>query len=237
MVTGLRSDNCWHIKRGMVNREKIILDLVNIIGKINLSHPVRVAIDGVDASGKTKLANELVKPLQSKGCNVIRVSVDGFHNPREIRYSKGRSSPQGYYQDSFNNDAIVSNVLKPLGPGGNLKYKSAIFDFIENSMLIAPFKKAKIDSTLLFEGVFLHNPVLAKYWDFTIFVHASFNVITKRAQERDRYLYEDADKIREVYETRYIPGQEIYLRSEFPSEKANVIFDNNDIENPKLIIN
>jgi hypothetical protein len=40
---------------------------------------VRVAIDGVDGVGKTTLADELVAPLQLLGRDVIRASIDGFH--------------------------------------------------------------------------------------------------------------------------------------------------------------
>jgi len=220
-----------------MKREIAISELVELVNKIKLDHPIRVGIDGVDASGKTTLANELVEPLKEKGRNVIRISVDGFHNPRKVRYLKGRISPQGYYENSFNNDAIVSYVLKPLGPRGTLKYKSAIFDFITDAEVDQPFQEASIDSILLFEGVFLHNPLLFEYWDFTIFVHADFNVTFKRAQERDIYLFGDVDKIKEIYEAKYIPGQQLYLKSESPSEKANVIFENNIIENPQLIIN
>ncbi len=113
-----------------MTRVQVISDLVDIISNIKLNHPVRVGIDGVDASGKTMLADELANSLQIKDCNVILISVDDFHNPSKIRYQQGRNSPQGYYEDSFNYNAIITNVLKPLGPEGNLKYKSAFFDLI-----------------------------------------------------------------------------------------------------------
>ena len=39
-----------------------------------------------------------------------------------------------------------------------------------------------------------------------------------------------------TYEQRYIPGQRLYMKEESPAAKANVIFHNNDIDNPELII-
>ena len=220
-----------------MNRKKAILHLVDMIVDIQLDYPVRVGIDGVDASGKTMLADELIEPIQSKGRSVIRVSVDGFHNPREIRHRQGRCSPQGYYEDSFNHNAIASSVLEPLGPGGNLKYRSASFDFKSNSEVHAPLQSANQDAILLFEGIFLHRPELRRYWDFSIFVHADFDITIKRAQKRDIYLFKSAEKIREIYEQRYIPGEQIYLDTESPFQRANVIWNNNDIENPRLTIN
>jgi len=100
-----------------MNRKKAISHLTDMIACIQPGHPVRVGIDGVDVSGKTMLAEKLIEPLKSKGRSVIRVSIDGFHNPSKIRYRQGRGSPKGYYEDSFNHNVIASCVLEPMGPG------------------------------------------------------------------------------------------------------------------------
>ena len=220
-----------------MNRIEAIYHLADMIVRIQLDHPVRIGIDGVDVSGKTMLADELIEPLQDKGRSVIRVSIDDFHNPSNIRYRQGRDSPQGYYEDSFNHDAIVSSVLEPLGPGGNLEYRSASFDFRSNSEVHATLQNANSDSILLFEGIFLHRPELRRYWDFSIFIHTGFNITIERALRRDLYLFKTAEKVREKYEQRYIPGEQIYLNAELPFQKANVIWNNNEIDNPKLTIN
>jgi uridine kinase len=86
-------------------------------------HPIRVGIDGADGVGKTTLANELVEPLRRRGLPVIRASIDGFHQPRHVRYRLGRGSPEGYFRDSFDYDALTSGLLRPLGPGGSLRYR------------------------------------------------------------------------------------------------------------------
>jgi uridine kinase len=56
---------------------------------------VRVGIDGVDGAGKTTFADELREALTPSGRPVIRATVDGFHNPKTVRYRRGRSSPEG----------------------------------------------------------------------------------------------------------------------------------------------
>ena len=48
-----------------VPRAKIIAQLAGQIAAVRCDHPLRVAIDGVDAAGKTTLAEELVAPLES----------------------------------------------------------------------------------------------------------------------------------------------------------------------------
>lgn len=219
-----------------MDRKEAIFYLVDMIANIELDHPVRVGIDGVDASGKTMLADELIEPLQSLGRNVIRVFIDAFHNPAEIRYQQGRCSPEGYYEDSFNHGAIASNVLEPLDSGGNLEYRSASFDYRSNSGVDTPVQSAQPDAILLFDGIFLHRQELRKYWDFSVFVHTGFDIVIKRAQERDLYLFKTAEKIREIYEQRYIPGEQIYLDAESPCQRTDVIWNNNEIENPKLTV-
>lgn len=94
-------------------REPLLLVLAHRISAIERTHPVRVAIDGVDAAGKTTLADELVASIETLGRPVIRASIDGFHNPAEIRYRRGRGSPEGYFRDSFNRAGLVEVLLAP----------------------------------------------------------------------------------------------------------------------------
>lgn len=220
-----------------MNRTQALSALADRIAAIHLDHPVRVGIDGVDAAGKTTLADELVEPLRARGRAVIRASVDGFHNPRRIRYRQGRRAPQGYYDDSFDYDAVVAHVLDPLGPDGNLIYRPVAFDFTTDSEVHGSSQSADPDAILLFDGIFLHRPELRSHWDFYVFVHVDFDVAVERAQTRDRYLFETAEEIREMYEQRYVPAQRIYLTAESPASRASVIWNNNDVENPVLTWN
>jgi len=152
-----------------VQRQQLLDELAFYIDSIPSQHPLRVAIDGVDAAGKTSLANELVTPLQKRGRSVIRASIDSFHNPQSIRYQQGKDSPAGYFQDSFNLQSLIANLLTPLGPGGNLQYQKEIFDFREDAATRQQTFIAKGNAILLFDGVFLLRPELCNYWDLKIF--------------------------------------------------------------------
>src|SRR5262245_16501194 len=120
-----------------MKRSIFIEELAERIAAVTRPHPVRVAIDGVDGVGKTTLADELVEPLRRHGRAVIRASIDGFHNPRSIRYKLGRTSPEGYFRDSFNYSALTTDLLTPLGPGGSRIYRSAVFDYRMDSEVAA----------------------------------------------------------------------------------------------------
>lgn len=214
--------------------QKLLDELATRIVAVRLSHPTRVAIDGVDAAGKTTLANELLALVEKQGRPVIRASIDGFHNPAAIRHRQGKTSPEGYYYDSFNYPALINQLLIPLGPGGTMQYRSTVFDFKTDSEIHAELITATPEAVLLFDGVFLLRPELKPYWDFSIFVEADFEVTLSRALKRDLLLFENSERVRRQYEERYIPGQKIYLEQCRPQEHATVVVDNNDPLNPIL---
>jgi uridine kinase len=217
-----------------MTRSDLLSELVDRIAGVTRTHPVRVAIDGVDAAGKTTLADELVGPVESQGRPVIRGSIDGFHNPAVIRHRRASTSPEGYFRDSFNHTALVETLLAPLGPGGNRLYRRAVFDFRTDLAVDSPVEEAAQRAVLLFDGVFLLAPGLRPYWDFSIFVKANFEVTVARAEIRDRDLFGDAAKVRQRYEDRYVPGQRLYLSEAQPERHASVVVDNNDPAHPRI---
>jgi uridine kinase len=218
----------------MTDRRSLLDQLAHAIAAVSRPHPLRVALDGVDAAGKTSLADDLAGPLQGRGCPVIRASLDNFHHPREVRHRRGAASPEGYYYDSFDYPALKSLLLEPLGPGGSLHYQTALFDGRAETALSAPVQAAAPRSILLFDGVFLFRPELEACWDLKIWVEVTFEVALGRAVQRDSEMFGGAAAVRERYEQRYIPGQRLYLEQCRPREQAHLIVDNNDPLHPVL---
>jgi uridine kinase len=217
-----------------MTRQDLPSELVERIAEVTRPHPVRVAIDGVNAAGKITLADELVAPLQRPGQVVIRASIDGFHHPAAVRYQRGRSSPEGYFRDSFNYPQLVETLLAPLGPDGDRRYRRAIFDFRLDQPVEAPVEEASPDAVLLFDGVFLLRPEVRPYWDFSIFVGVDFEVTVARAEVRDHHQFGSAEQVRDRYAERYVPGQRLYLAEAQPEAHASVVVDNNDAAHPRL---
>lgn len=199
-------------------------------------HPLRVAVDGIDAAGKTTLADELAAPLRARGRPVIRASVDGFHRPRAERYRRGAASPEGYYLDAFDMAALCDALLLPLGPGGSRWYRRGSFDFHTDRPVRAPLEEAPADAVLIVDGVFLLRPELVAHWDYRIFVEVPFAVALERALRRDLALFGSAQAVRVRYQQRYIPGQQLYLSEARPQERADAIVRNEDPANPELLL-
>jgi uridine kinase len=219
----------------MIKRSQFLEELTYRIIQIEQPYPLRVAIDGPDAAGKTTLAQELSALLQARGRPVIRASIDGFHNPTLIRYRRGVTSPEGYYYDSFNYQALTESLLAPLGPTGSRQYRSKVFDYRTNSEVQIPIQVADVNAVLLFDGVFLLRAELIEYWDFTVFVEADFETTLARAEQRDTVSFSSVEEVRRRYEQRYIPGQKLYFDKCHPKELAKVVVDNNDLQNPVML--
>jgi uridine kinase len=186
-----------------------------------VDHPFSVAVDGVDAAGKTTLADGIAAVLQEDNVPVLRASIDGFHHPASRRYRRLGSDPgRSYYEDSFDHTAIQDELLVPFRAGRPVR--TAVFDYrTDTAVTVAPIDVPN-GCVLVFDGVFLQRPELAPWWDLVIFLRIDPEVALKRALARDRdSMGGDAER---RYRERYIPGQEHYLRSG-PETRADVVVD------------
>jgi uridine kinase len=218
-----------------MQRQPFVAGLAARIVSLTRAHPTRVAIDGVDAAGKTTLADELATSIEAMGRPILRASIDGFHNPAAKRRRRGRLSPIGYFEDSFNYTALLDGLLRPLGPGGSREVRLAVFDFRTDTDVDVRAQLAAADAILLFDGVFLLRRELREYFDFSIFVRADFSVTTARAEQRDVVLFGSVDEVRKRYRERYVPGQQLYLATCEPEQWASVVIDNNNPLQPRLL--
>lgn len=192
---------------------------------------VRVGIDGVDGVGKSTFADELAPLLANTDRPVIRASVDGFHNPRAVRYQRGPHSPEGFYYDSYNYAQLKAVLLDPLSPGGSRIYRTAIFDHSTDSVVEMPAQLAAPGTILLFDGIFLHRPDLRDYWDFSIFLDAPFTVTVPRGAARDNTAPDPAAPSQH----RYVAGQQLYLAECQPQRHATLVVDNSNLEAPFIV--
>jgi uridine kinase len=219
-----------------MTRDQVLDNLAKMLATLQISHPVRVAIDGIDASGKTTLANELAERLRASGRRVIRASTDNFHHPHEIRYRQGKDSPDGYYHDSFDYESILFLLLIPLGPDGNRRCKTGIYNYRNKILIDEPFIQVPENAILLFDGVFLLRPELYSAWDFRIFIKVDFDTALRRALARDKDLFGSVKNTEKRYLQRYFPGQRLYINQVNPEALANLIVHNHQIQNPTVHI-
>ncbi|MFN8515403.1 MAG: uridine kinase [Chloroflexia bacterium] len=164
---------------------------------------------------------------------MIRVSLDDFHRPRAERYARyGALSSVGFYEDAFDYPALWAAVLRPLGPGGDRRYRRAVFDVVADAPVAEEWLVATDDAILVFDGVFAQRPELAEAWDYRIFVQIPLALSLERALTRDLALLGSAETVREQYARRYQPAQEHYLAMVRPMELADAVVENADPARP-----
>jgi uridine kinase len=217
-----------------VERTDLIARLTQLIAGRRPPHPLRVAVDGPDAAGKTTLADELAAGLRGLR-PVIRAGIDGFHRPRAERLRQGDLSPEGCFADSFDNDAVIVNLLAPLGADGDSRYRTAIFDHRGDQSVTMATRQAPPDAVLLFDGVFLLRTDLRPYWDLGIFLEIAPEETLRRALVRDRDLFGNTENTQLRYTVRYLPAQQRYRERARPTEAADIVIDHNDPANPVVL--
>lgn len=183
---------------------------------------VRVGIDGVDGAGKTTFAAALGAALELRGRPVIRVSADDFHRARADRYRRGRYSPLGFWLDAFDYARLRADVLVPLGPGGDRRFRPAAHDLASDRVLDVPRQQAEPGSVVLVDGLFLHRDELVRYWEFSVFLDVPFDVSVARVAARDATT---ADRC-SLSVRRYVGAQQMYLAECSPRRRASMLIDN-----------
>jgi len=218
----------------VLERQRLISRIAADINRLPSNRVIRVGIDGVDGAGKTTFANEIADELELLGRTVIRATVDGFHNPRIIRYRRGRTSPEGFFHDSYNYAALKTLLLDPLSPNGSGRYRLAVFDQLTDKPVSADEEQAYPGAVLVFDGIFLHRQELRTYWDFSIFLDVRFEVsITRGARRGIGFGSADPESVEYA---RYVEGQKLYLLECEPKRYATLVVDNNNLAAPCIIV-
>jgi uridine kinase len=209
-------------------RSELLDRLAGAVESAPASHPLRVAVDGPPAAGKTTLADELALLLRTLGREVIRASTESFHLPRAQRYRRGEFSPEANYHDSFDYDTLRRVLLDPLGPDGDRRYQHAVYDMDTDTALSPPTTTAPADAVLLLDGVFLLRPELIDLWDLSVFVSAAFEQTLDRARIRDLARLGSTAEVERRFRTRYIPAQKLYFATARPADHADIIVHNDE---------
>jgi uridine kinase len=127
-----------------------------------------VGIDGQAGAGKSTFADELAQRLEAAGRPVVRSTTDSFHNPRAVRYRRGRTSAEGYYRDSHDLGSIRELLMDPFLAGTAIRV--AVFDETSDRPVdVSPQLPPKA-AVLVFDGLFIHRPELRRYWDYSIYL-------------------------------------------------------------------
>lgn len=196
---------------------------------------VRVAVDGITAAGKTTFAQRLADGVQERGRPVIRVSMDGFHHPRAVRYQQGRGSADGYYEDAYDFGSARRALLDPLGLLGDGRYRTAVIDLAADEPVDEPPELAAQNAVLVVDASFPQKREVRDAWDFVVYLRASFEAAEERGARRDAELLGGVDAARSVFRSRYHAAHRRYLAECDPEANADIVIDVEDPAAPVRI--
>lgn len=240
LVTAVSLPKQLHVLPPRCTRQELLHHVASAIltlRKVRGSNGIlKVAIDGVDGAGKTTFADELAEHLRSSPSspNIIRASVDGFHNPPEVRHKRGRNSPEGFYRDSYNYDSLRENLLYPLSSGGTRRYVQRVYDVDASAPVPPPTSGGLVASEgdiLVFDGIFLHRAELREFWDLSVFLDVPFEVSTRRGAQRSAQMDPDPNS---ENNRRYVEGQKLYLDEAGPAQRASILVDYTSLTIPVI---
>lgn len=211
-----------------------------VLDRRTTGQPFLVAVDGIDGSGKSTFADELAGQLQRRDVAVVRSTVDSFHHPRAVRWSKGRTSPVGFYLDSHDLHALRRLLLDPFRQGQGATYRVAAFDEVTDQPIDQPGRPVTGDEVLVFDGIFASRPELTGYWDYVVFLDGRSRVELGRLG----HVMADAppggvELVDHVLQwvariDRYASGMRYYLDEVRPEARADLVIDNNDLAKPRV---
>jgi uridine kinase len=207
-------------------------DIARVIARLSARQArVLVGVDGPDAAGKSTLADQVAEHLEIPW---LRASIDGFHQPREVRSSHGSLSSAGYFHDSFNYSQLMGELLRPFAAGAPL-VRSRVFDWRTDTPVEQAPTPVPERAALVFDGVFLLRSELRDFWDYSVYLRVASQIVLERAIMRDAGEVGSSDEVRRRYEARYLPGQALYRDECDPERHADLVVDNSDFSSPIIV--
>lgn len=179
----------------------------------------RLGVDGVDGAGKTTFGRALAAALGAAGRPATSVPADAFLHPRAVRHARGRHDPLGFYRDSYDDAALVRDLLVPFGPGGDGWYRTVSHDLATDRPLAPEPVQAADDEVLVLDGLFLQRAAVRAQLDAVVFLDVPFATTYRRMAERDGC---DPDPEHPA-NRRYRQGQQLYLDEHRPAEVADLL--------------
>ncbi|HSS39571.1 MAG TPA: hypothetical protein VLT58_12460 [Polyangia bacterium] len=164
-----------------------------------------VAIDGVDGSGKSRLAAALAESLTAGGHPVTIVHVDDFRRPLELTGLDPQAEADAYYDGYYDFTAVGAALASAARAG-----------------------------TAILEGVMsLRAGLPPDSWLVVLQVSAA--EARRRILSRDQAKGRSPEEVSRRIDRRYFPAQARYREAHDPVGRAHALIDNEDWQRPRLL--
>lgn len=176
-----------------------------------------VAIDGPPPARPDRLAARLVDPLRARGRAALAVATSGFLRPASIRYERGRTNPDSFYESWFDLPALTREVLTPLETDGRIL--PDLWDPETDRATRSPYVVLPPRGVLLLHGPLLLGAGLAV--DYTVHLLMTPAALNRRTDPDLRWT---------------LPAYERYTEEVSPADWADVVVRSDDPDHPAVSI-
>lgn len=197
---------------------------------------LRIAVDGLTASGKTSFAHELAASIRRYGRPTMRATFDDFKKPWSDAADKGydRTSGEGYYRNAPDFVSARNLLLKPAGAEGSGTVVLCGHDPLTGVDHRDITIDAPDDGVLIVDSVFAMRPEYNEFWDLRIWIDVAPELSLRRGIRRDSGT-EGREEAERLHQDRYHASEQIYLDEVDPKSMADVIVDNSDFAHPFVV--
>jgi phosphoglycolate phosphatase len=216
----------------MVRRLAVFDRVHTDLRSLSISGPVIVGVTGIDASGKTEFAKALGSYLGEVGRSVQLIHLDDFHNPAAVR-RLGPDERTAYIRNAFNLELLTKECLAKARDGYDQPIVLRLLDLDSDEYTVERSYQFNERTVVIVEGVLLYREPLDEYFDYRIFLHITLEEMRIRVRTRDVLRF--GEGMVEKYERKYIPVQNWFLKTCRPRERSDLIVDNTDFRNPRVV--
>lgn len=191
-----------------------------------------VAIDGVDGSGKSVLADRLIAALAAAGTEVALLRVDDFRRPVDWARA-GRAEADVYYDDYYDL-GLLDDCLRAFLEGAR-GVEIPVFDARSErhaGRRAVTFRGAPL---ALVEGVFAQRAAVVRAAAAVVYIETSRGEAERRILARDTARGRTAADVAHRIAARYFPAQDRYLRERDPGAHADAVIEHEALGAPVVV--
>lgn len=164
----------------------------------NVAAPVLLGISGIDCSGKSTLADALMKGAAEAGIRSELVQVDDFIIPTADR-KRSDQAHIDYFENTFDHERFVSRIKSAAGTMGV--------------------------QLVIGEGVFLFRRELADIWQIKVWLEMSPEQSVACGAVRDALFFGSQECAKSEYLNRFMPAHEHHVERDNPAKTADIVFE------------
>jgi hypothetical protein len=168
-----------------ISIDGLLTELADTIAASSPGRRLRVALDGAPPTRPGALADGLVDPVRLRGRQVQRIRAADFLRPASLRFERGRTDPDSFYDDWLDTGALAREVLDPLAPGGSGRVLPSLWDAEADRASRAGYVTLPPGGVVVVDGALL----LGRGLEFDLTVHLALSpaALDRQVADADRW--------------------------------------------------